>query len=317
MTEAKIFELGVRMSSSVLQTVAQSAINVLLVLLLSPLLEGGIRKLVALVHSRIGPPVYQPYLDLLKLMSKEEIVSSSDGLFRYSPLICLALVLAAAVLTPIGAAPPLQTSGDAITFVYLVTFSSVMIMMSGISSASPYGVIGSAREMMMILMVEPVMLIALITLGVKSGSMQFSDMMAYQAAQGPALSSVIAAVALFLSIIAQMARLPFDMVEADQEIMEGPFIEQSGTKLAFFKWAFYAKELIFAALFVSLFIPWPVFAGYGLNLVFGLLKIAVVLLLVGVVHVVNPRLRIDQAVRYFGVLIFVALIGLTFALVGA
>lgn len=317
MTGAKTFEQGVRMSSSVLQMVAQSAINILLVLLLSPLLEGGIRKLVALVHSRIGPPVYQPYLDLLKLMSKEEIVSSSDGLFRYSPLICLALVLAAAVLTPIGAAPPLQTSGDAITFVYLITFSSVMIMMSGISSASPYGVIGSAREMMMILMVEPVMLIALITLGVKSGSMQFSDMMAYQASQGPALSTFVAAVALFLSIIAQMARLPFDMVEADQEIMEGPFVEQSGSKLAFFKWAFYAKELIFAALFVSLFIPWPVFAGYGLNLLFGLLKVVVVLLLVGVVHVVNPRLRIDQAVRYFGVLIFVALIGLTFALVGA
>ncbi len=304
------------MSYTISHTVIFSAVNILLVLLLSPLLEGVLRKLTAFVHSRIGPPIYQPYLDILKLMAKEEIVSAEAGLFRFSALICFALVLSMSVLTPIGGVPPLPAS-DVIVFIYLLTFSSVMIMMSGISSSSPYGLIGSAREMMMILTVEPVILIALIAMAVKSGSMQFADLMAFQAQQGPSLSIGIVGVALFLAIVAQLARLPFDMVEADQEIMEGPFIEQSGVKLAFFKWSFYAKELLFAALFVSIFTPWPVVQNYFLALLFTLLKTAVLLALVGVVHVVNPRLRIDQAVRFFGVLIFTALIGLAFALVGS
>jgi formate hydrogenlyase subunit 4 len=128
---------------------------------------------------------------------------------------------------------------------------------------------------------------------------------------------VLVGIALFISIVAQLARLPFDIVEADQEIMEGPFIEQSGPKLALFKWSFYAKELIFAAVFVSIFVPWLHSDVLIINFIYTLLKILVLLLVVGVVHVVNPRLRIDQAVRYFAVLIFVTIIGLAFALAGS
>ena len=98
--------------------------------------------------------------------------------------------------------------------------------------------------------------IALITAAVRSGSLQMGDIMQYQIEHGTSLSMILVGIALFLAIVAQLARLPFDMVEADQEIMEGPFIEQSGPKLALFKWAFYAKELIFASLFASIFIPW-------------------------------------------------------------
>ena len=305
------------MSESLARILLYGVVNVTLVVLVSPLLEGILRKWVALVHSRIGPPVYQPYLDLLKLMGKEEITSSESWLFRASPIICFAAIMATALLVPIGGAPPLLSSGETFTFVYLITWTSVMIMLSGISSASPYGLIGSSREMMMILTVEPVLIIALITLAVKSGSMQFADMMQYQWTQGPALSLILVGGTLFMAIVAQLARLPFDMVEADQEIMEGPFVEQSGAKLALFKWTFYAKEMVFAALFVSLFAPWPRFDYYGINLVVTLFKMIVMIVVVGLVHVVNPRLRIDQAVRYFGVLIFVSLIGLAFALVGS
>ena len=99
--------------------------------------------------------------------------------------------------------------------------------------------------------------------------------------------------------------------------MEGPFIEQSGPKLALFKWGFYAKELIFASVFVSVFVPWPHVGIFILDLFITLAKVLVLLLIVGVVHVVNPRLRIDQAVRYFGLLIFVAFVGLAFALIGS
>lgn len=305
------------MQDSLGTSIGLSVLNILLVILLAPLLEGVIRKLVAFVHSRIGPPVYQPYVDLLKLLGKEEIVSSDNFLFRYSAVLAFAAVLVSAVLIPIGGKPPLQGAGDIIVFVYLITLSAVMVMIGGVTSESPYAFIGATREMMMILTVEPVIIISLLAVAIKAGSMQFGDMMAFQAAHSPSLSMITVAVTLFLAIVAQLARLPFDIVEADQEIMEGPFIEMSGPKLALFKWMFYAKEFIFSSIFVSVFIPWPVTPYFLLNLLFTLVKVTILLAIVGVVHAVNPRLRIDQAVRYFGLIIFVSLIGLAFALVGS
>ena len=142
-------------------------VNLLLVLLLSPLLEGIIRKLKAFVHSRIGPPLYQPYLDLLKLLSKEEVESETSALFRWSPVVAFATVLTVALLTPVGLVPPMNAAGEVIVFVYLITLSGVAVMASGIGSGSPYAIVGSAREMMLILTVEPVLAIALITAAVR------------------------------------------------------------------------------------------------------------------------------------------------------
>jgi formate hydrogenlyase subunit 4 len=291
--------------------------NLLLVILLSPLLEGIIRKLVALVHSRIGPPLIQPYLDILKLLGKEEIVSSDNFFFRYSPVFSFGAILLVALLVPIGAPPPLNAGGDILVFIYILSFAAVMVMLSGVTSESPFGVLGAAREMMMVLTVEPVIVIALIVAAIKANSLQFGSIITHFQNNSFPLSMVLVGIALFISIVAQLARLPFDIVEADQEIMEGPFIEQSGPKLALFKWSFYAKELIFAAVFVSIFVPWLHSDVLIINFIYTLLKILVLLLVVGVVHVVNPRLRIDQAVRYFAVLIFVTIIGLAFALAGS
>ena len=291
--------------------------NLVLVIILSPLLEGIIRKTKALVQSRIGPPIIQPYYDLLKLFGKEEITSSDNILFKYTPLICFSVTLLLALLTPFGITAPLNIAGDTIVFIYLLTLGAVMIMMGGVSSESPYAVVGSAREMMMILTVEPVIVIALITAGIKAGSLSFADMTAWQINHGLSFSMAITGVALFLAILTQLAKLPFDIVEAETEIMEGPFIEQSGPRLALFKWSFYVKELIFASLFFSIFLPWPYFQFAPLNIIMNLIKVAVFIFIVGVVDSVNPRLRIDQSVKYFGLVIFFAFAGLAFALVGA
>ena len=226
-------------------------------------------------------------------------------------------ILTTAVIIPSGRRTPLQSAGDILVFIYLITLAAVMVVISGFASDSPYSFIGASREVMMLLTVEPVILIALISMAVKAGSTQFGDIMAWQATHSPTFSTLIASITLFIAIVAQMARLPFDIVEADQEIMEGPFVEQSGPKLALFKWMIYAKQFIFAAVFISVFIPWPVMASTALNFVFTLIKMMFLLIIVAVVHVVNPRLRIDQAVRFFLVLILIELGGLVFALAGS
>ncbi|MDH7498757.1 MAG: NADH-quinone oxidoreductase subunit H [candidate division NC10 bacterium] len=292
-------------------------LNVAVALLLSPLLEGVIRKVKARIHSRMGPPLIQPYLDLLKLLGKEDIKVTDNFFVGISPLVALAAVLVASLLIPLGGVVPLGGSGDMIAFIYFIGLAAVAVIIGGLASESPFALVGASREMMIFLIVEPVLFIGLITAAVNSHSLRMYDMLLWHQAAGPKISMVIASIALFLALQAQLAKLPFDIPEAETELMGGPFIEMSGPKYALFRWSILAKQIVFTAIFVQIFIPWPKTFLLGWDLLITLVKIFVVILLVCLVDVVNPRLRIDQAIVYFFGVIIIALAGLAFAMVGA
>jgi formate hydrogenlyase subunit 4 len=130
------------------------------------------------------------------------------------------------------------------------------------------------------------------------------------------ISMAIAGVAFFLALQAAAGRLPFDIAEADQEIMGGSLVEQSGPRLALFRWTMWVKQLVFAFLLVEVFFPWPYFAAPVVDLAATIVKVLVVLTLVAVVEVVNPRLRIDQAMGYFMRVGVSSLAALAFAVIG-
>ncbi len=294
------------------------AINIGLALLLGPLLAGVVRKMIrARVHSRQGPPIVQPFYDLFKLLGKEDLESGPGLVLRYAPMVAFAAILAAALLTPMGLRPPLGGYGDMIVFTYFITIAVVGVIMTGLTSASPYSMLGAGREIMMHLIVEPVLIICLVTAAIKCGSLLMWDMAASNYVNGPSISMVVAAVALFLALQAQIGKLPFDIPEAETEIMGGPFIELSGPKLALFQWAFFARQIVYASVLAAIFIPWGTGFALPWNIAAHLLKVIVIILLVGLIDVVNPRLRIDQAMTYFFGVIFVALVGMGFALIGA
>lgn len=296
-------------------------VTVLLVVGLSPFLEGFMRKLRAFIHSRMGPPIYQPYLDIMKLLVKEDLQVSENFLFRWAPVVCFASVLTASLFVSFGYGPALGGSGDMIAFIYLITFSSVAVFIGGLASANPYANIGSSRELMMLFTVEPILAVSLIVAAIKAKSLLMADL----PTAAFSVSVTISAIAFFLAIQAQMAKLPFDIVEADQEIMEGPFIEYSGPSLALFKWSFYMKEYIFASVFWRIFVNWPDFHKFempgilatGLDVAVNFVQVLILLAVVELINVTNPRLRIDQAIRYFGAVIFLVICGLTFAFIGS
>lgn len=292
-------------------------LNIALALLLAPLLEGVMRKIKARIHSRIGPPIIQPYFDLLKLLGKEDIKVTENFLVGLSPVLALAAVMVSSMLIPIGTTSPLEGSGDMVVFIYFVGLATVAVVIGGLASESPFAWVGAGREMMLFLIVEPVLFIALITAAINSHSMRMYDMLLWHQAQGPKVSMVIAAIAFFLALQAQLAKLPFDIPEAETELMGGPYIEMSGPKYALFKWSIMAKQVIFIAIFVQIFIPWPKTFDFALDLIITLAKIFAVILVVCLVDVVNPRLRIDQAIAYFFGVIIIALAALAFSLVGA
>lgn len=300
------------------QTVGLIVLNLALVIGLAPLAEGVTRKLRAIVHSRKGPPLTQPYLDLAKLLAKEELAPTASLAWRLAPSVCLGAVLMAALFAPLGPPPPLAFAGDVIAFLYFAALAGAAIILGAFASGNPYAYVGASREMMMMLSVEPVMAIALVTAAVKAHSLQFPELTAYAAQAGPSVSLVLAGVAFLLALQAQVGKIPFDIAEADQEIMEGPFIERSGPGLALFKLAAYAKLLVFGSVLIQVFVPWPHTGVMAADLGLNFAKLGVLVLLVGLVAAVNPRLRIDQSMAYFSrIVVFVAMAALVFASIGA
>lgn len=291
-------------------------LNLAAALLLSPLAEGIMRKLRAAIHSRIGPPITQPYWDLFKLLGKEDLRSTDGTIYGGMPALTLGSVLLLATVVPMGSAAPLAFAGDLVVVLYVAAISSVLIMLVGFSSGSPYASIGSSREVMMVLCVEPILAVALSVGAFKAGTLALGGIVNWQVQNGPSISMAIGGVAFFLALQAVAGKLPFDIAEAEQEIMGGSLVEQSGPRLALFRWALWAKQLVLAFLLVEVFFPWPRTGFYLADLLVTGLKVLVVLVLVAVVDVVNPRLRIDQAMGFFMRVGVSSLAALAFALIG-
>ncbi len=303
------------MSRSLPAAVALAILNIAIALLLAPLYEGVLRKFKAAIHSRIGPPFTQPYLDTLKLLGKEDLRAMGGAAYAMLPALALGTVLVLATLVPMGAAPPLGFAGDIVAVLYVAAMSTVLLILTGYASGSPYAAVGGSREMMLLLLVEPVVAVTLVVGAVKAGTLSTGGILAYNAAH-PSISMGLAGIALLLALQAQAGKLPFDIPEADQEIMGGPLVEQSGPRLALFRWTLWAKQLVYALLLVEVFCPWPRLGSLPFDLLLALVKALVVLVVVALVDVVNPRLRVEQAMGYYLRVGFSSVAALAFALVG-
>ncbi len=303
---------------SLFWTLLGGLVNVATVLLVAPFFEGVLRKVTARIQSRQGPPLRQPYFDLLKLLGKEDIESGETPLMqRFAVYLSLATVLTVACLIPMGFPAPMNGAGDAILLIYLLTLAGVCTLLAGLAAGSTYSLLGISREMMAMIALEPLFAVAIVIGAVKTGSFRLDTVLhgsVYGA--GFPLSGLLMLVVMGLSFQAFVQRVPFDTAEAETEIMEGALIEYSGPKLALFKYAQMAKLVLYSGLFVTLFVPW----GNRLAFPFGWLvfwtKVFGLVLLVTLVAATHARYRIDQALRYFAGLLGVALVALVLASYG-
>lgn len=302
-----------------LWTIAGGLLNVALVLLLAPFFQGVLRKITARIQSRQGPPLAQPYFDLLKLLGKEDIESGEMPVMqRFAAYLSLATVLTVACFVPMGHAAPLGGAGDVVMLIYLLTLSGICTLLAGLAAGSTYSLLGISREMMSMISLEPLLVIALVTAAVHAHSLRVDNVLngAVYATNGFPWSGIIMLVVMLLSFQAFVQRVPFDISEAETELMEGPLMEYSGPKLALFKYAHMAKLVVYSSIFVTLFAP------VGSSLVFPLgwlafwVKVFALVLLVTVVAATHARYRIDQAIRIFASLIAVAMVGLVLASYG-
>jgi len=280
------------------------------------------RKVTALVQARVGPPWFQPIADILKLLGKETLAPDGPGrmVFLTAPLFGLAgMALTAALIGFVAVRPESGFIGDVLVLIYLLTIPSVALMIGASASGNPMAAVGASREMKLILGYELPYLIVIATIIYKSGfELRLASIIANQVQNGWYLWSISGIIGFIVMILATQAKLglvPFDMPEADQELMGGIITEYSGPPLAVIR---ITKTMLFAVLplFVSILFFGGIHLG-GVGILYSFLKYVAVVVLIVLIRNTNPRVRIDQAVRFFwGPVTILALVGLGLALLG-
>lgn len=262
------------------------------------------RKVTARVQWREGPPVLQPFYDFVKLLGKETIVpgAGSKLTFLAAPLVALAAVtLVSTLLWRVLLWPQEMFLGDLIVVIYLLAIPSIALIVSGAASANPLASLGASREMKLIMGYELPFILAISVPIIKSqGLIRLGELFLWQSSNGIFLGSVSGFLAFIVAILCMQAKLglvPFDMAEAETEIIAGPFIEYSGTPLALYKLGRWMLLFVVPMFVVIIFMGGIVFDGW--HILWGILKYVLLLVIIILVRNTSPRVRIDQAVNFF------------------
>lgn len=280
------------------------------------------RKVTARVQYRIGPPWYQPLADIVKLLGKETLLPAggSHALFLTMPLIGLAgVTLVSTLIWLTNLNHDVGFIGDIIVVLYLLTLPALSLILGGFASGNPYASIGASREMKMVLSYELPFVLALVVPIIKAGGiLTLGGILNYQAANGIIVGNISGVIAFIVAILCMQAKLglvPFDIAEAETEIVGGPTIEYSGAPLAVLK---LTKAMLLFTIPVFLVIVFMGGIGVnGLSLLWGTLKIVALLVVIVLIRNTNPRLRINQALRFFwGPVTILAIAAVVLALFG-
>jgi NADH-quinone oxidoreductase subunit H len=259
-----------------------------------------VRKVSALVQWRVGPPICQPLYDIMKLMGKEVLVpqDAQRTVFLAAPLVGLAGVLL--LSTMLWKTTITQTAfvGDIIVAIYLMVLPSLALILGSSASASPHAAVGTSRETKLVMGYELPLVLAFIVVVIKAGG-QLNLAAIAQQAPVLSISGFLAFVVALLCVQAKLGFVPFDIAESETEVASGVIIEYSGALLAVWK-VMQAMMLVALPLFLVMVflggfgtVGWPLVAGIG--------KYVLVLVLLILIKNTNPRLRIDQAMKFFWV----------------
>ena len=283
----------------------------LFALLFGLVLKGIDRKVEARLQRRVGPPLLQPFYDLVKLASKETIIpeTANKTLFLYAPLLGFTGMAVCLALLPVpGVYYGMENMGDMLVFFYLLPLPAIALMVAGSSSSSPFGALGFSREMTLMFAYEVPLLLVILAVAMQvggEGSAEFSlrKIIEYQREHGSfgfTLSMLPAFVAYMLYLPGTMGVPPFDVAEAETEILEGPLLEYSGGLLAFFQLTSAMKLVIALGFGVVMFFPGTVAGGPLVNIVWFAAKCLLLMLVaLTLCKAATARMRIEQALSFY------------------
>ncbi|AXB45269.1 formate hydrogenlyase [Amycolatopsis albispora] len=232
----------------------------------APVLVGMMRQVRARLEGRAGAGVMQPWRDLRKLFGKERITPrGTSEVFRVAPLVLVATTLVVTVVAPfVTTDSAVDPAADLFAVVALLALGAVALALAGLDTGTAFGGMGASREMTILALVEPTLLVAIFALSVRVGSTNLAAIVSatvHDPGRVISPASLLAAVALIVVIIAETGRLPVDNPSTHLELTmvhEAMILEYAGPDLALVELASAMRLSVFLGLLANLFLPWGV-----------------------------------------------------------
>ena len=297
----------------------------LVVLVFAPLYAGVLSRAEAIVQSKRGPSVLQPYRDLYKLLRKGSAISDqSSWIFRGAPFVAFACYLTVSAIVPIITDEPLPLAflADLIGGAFVLALASFAISLAALDTASPLGGLGSSRTTWVGSLAEPALILVFFTVGALSRSDNpylENHAIAHSGAAYVLPTHILGAVAFFMLVLAENGRIPIDNPTGSIEISmieEGRALEYSGREYALVRWGGWMKLFLLSAVFMNVFVlPWGL--GNATTIAGGLLgalavlgKLAICGLVIVVIDSSFAKLRFFRIAEFLGASFLLALIGI-------
>jgi formate hydrogenlyase subunit 4 len=271
----------------------------LVLLAVPPLLLGVIVKTKAAFAGRVGAPLLQPWHDVVKLFRKGAVLSrTTSWIFLAGPAITWVALLLAGLLVPMGGRlAPIRFAGDLVLFVYLLALGRFFTALAALDTGSSFEGMGAAREMTFASLAEPALLLGLVALARLSGGASLSLLLGAPLAgawSGAAPTLVLVVAGLFIVLLVENSRIPFDDPNTHLELTmvhEVMVLDHGGPALGVVLHGAAMKLFVLSALVARLVAPWS-FDAAPLRWAVFLAATVAVALLVGVVESVMARLRL-------------------------
>jgi formate hydrogenlyase subunit 4 len=307
---------------------ASLVVHLVLALTLAPVLVGFIRWAKARLVGRVGPPVTQPWRDLLRLARKQPVLAeNASWLFRAAPATVFAATLAAVALVP-GFALGMATAplADLLAIVGLLALARCTLALAGLDIGTAFGGIGASRAMTFAVFAEPAMLLVIFALALLAGTTNLDAIAVVlrDSGVGPRLSLGLALVAIVVVAIVENGRIPIDNPATQLEltmVREAMALEYSARHLALIEWAAALKLLLWMTLIATIFVPFGMAVPESGPLVW-LLALPVWAMKVGVLASVLvlfesaiARMRVFRVPEFLGVAVLLGLLAAVFVFV--
>jgi len=283
------------------------ALYLFLAIVIGLLFMGIARKVTARVQNRVGPPVYQNFLDVGKLLAKKTNIKH-NWIFDFAPLFALAGVLLALAYLPMGGYKMLSGEGDLILLLYIMAIPSLGFALGAGASGNPNAGVGIMRALTLMLSYEMPFLLVLLSLMIFYNTASLSVLLSKQMSYLWGIIALpISALAADLALQGMMAEKPFDIAIAPHEIASGPLVEFGGKYLGMLMLFSAGSIVLETTLFVDLFLGGGIVlnpATYGIvayvvNYLVWLVLIFVVWMIAVLINAVFPRFRIEQAFKFY------------------
>lgn len=288
----------------ILEGLGLNIVQALVLLAFAPLIAGIINKVKAFLQKRQGASVLQEYFDLRKWWKKPTILTPHTSvIFILAPVAYFVTSFLAASMVP-GFLAGQASISDAFVFVYILALGRFFMTLSSMDAATSFGGMGGSREIYISVLVEPAVMLAILINSLRYHSTTLSSMVIDYDGAYFTVSAALACVAFFLVILAENSRLPVDNPDTHLEltmIHEGMTLEYSGPLLTLIHLGSMLKIMVFLTLFGALYLPLAV--PLAVKILFGAV-------LIGIVEILNNKMRLFKVRVYLGAAIVLLLLAI-------